>query len=158
MTADDFKMAMRRVPTGIAIVTTLLDGKPKGFTANAFASVSIDPPIVLICVNRQGRSHPIISESGRFCLNLLALEQADLARRFAAHGDADPFAGVKYTVDGDGAPVIEGALAYFDCELTEEHSAGTHTIFLGNVAACGYRDGAPLGYFNADYRDFGCRI
>ena len=57
-----------------------------------------------------------------------------------------------------GSPVLDEALAYFDCDLTEEHSAGTHTIFLGGVLACGARDGSPLGYFNGDYRDFGCRI
>jgi flavin reductase (DIM6/NTAB) family NADH-FMN oxidoreductase RutF len=145
--ADEFRSVLRRFPTGVTIVTTLVDGKPKGFTANAFSSVSLDPPIVLVCVNRQARSHPLIARAGKFCVNLLRLEQADLALRFATPSLGDPF-----------SPVLDGTLGYLDCELSEEHSAGTHTIFLGGVVACGSEDGAPLGYFNADYRDFGCRI
>jgi len=158
VTQDDFRTALRRFPTGVTIVTTLLDGKPKGFTANAFSSVSVDPPMVLICVNRQARSHPIIAAAGRFCVNVLALEQADLARRFATKGAHDPFSDIAYHIENSGSPVIDGSLAYLDCNLAEEHSVGTHTIFIGEVVATGASDGAPLGYFNTDYRDFGCRI
>jgi flavin reductase (DIM6/NTAB) family NADH-FMN oxidoreductase RutF len=158
VTPDDFRVALRHFPTGVTIVTTMLDGKPKGFTANAFASVSLEPPMVLICVNRQARSHPIIAAAGLFCVNVLALEQADLARRFALKGAHDPFAEIAYHLDRTGSPVLDGSLAYLDCTLAEEHSVGTHTIFIGEVVATGARDGAPLGYFNMDYRDFGCRI
>lgn len=158
MTPDDFRRALRRFPTGVTIVTTMLEGKPKGFTANAFASVSLEPPMVLICVNRQARSHPIIAAAGVFCVNVLALEQADLARRFAQKGTGDAFADIGYHPDRTGSPVLDGSLAYLDCTLAEEHSVGTHTIFIGEVVATGARDGAPLGYFNMDYRDFACRI
>ena len=158
MTRDDFRSVLRRFPTGVTIVTTMLDGKPKGFTANAFASVSLEPPMVLICVNRQARSHPIIAAAGLFCVNVLALEQAELARRFAQKTVPDPFSEIVYHADRTGSPVLDGALAYLDCTLAEEHSVGTHTIFVGEVLATGTRDGAPLGYFNTDYRDFGCRI
>ncbi len=158
MTPDDFRRALRRFPTGVTIVTTLLDGKPKGFTANAFASVSLEPPMVLICVNRQARSHPIIAAAGVFCVNVLALEQAELARRFAQKGSADPFPEIAHHADRTGSPVLDGSLAYLDCTLAEEHTVGTHTIFIGEVVATGARDGAPLGYFNTDYRDFACRI
>jgi flavin reductase (DIM6/NTAB) family NADH-FMN oxidoreductase RutF len=156
--ADEFRSVLRRFPTGVTIVTTLVDGKPKGFTANAFSSVSLDPPIVLVCVNRQARSHPLIARAGKFCVNLLRLEQADLALRFATPSLGDPFSGLSFRAETTGSPVLDGTLGYLDCELSEEHSAGTHTIFLGGVVACGSEDGAPLGYFNADYRDFGCRI
>jgi len=159
--ADDFRTAMRRLPTGVTIVTTLLGGKPKGFTANAFSSVSADPPMILICVNRLARSHPAIAASSAFCVNVLTLEQRSLAERFATHGgleDADPFVGLEHGVVRTGVPVLDGALAFFDCELAEEHSAGTHTIFIGSVVASGSRDGAPLGYFNGGFSDFGCRI
>ena len=158
MTPEDFRLALRRFPTGVTIVTTMLEERPKGFTANAFASVSLEPPMVLICVNRQARSHPIISQAGRFCVNILALEQAALAKRFATRGTPDPFGDTAYHLASTGSPVIEGSLAYLDCLLAEEHSAGTHTVFIGEVVACGARDGAPLGYFNKDYRDFACRI
>jgi flavin reductase (DIM6/NTAB) family NADH-FMN oxidoreductase RutF len=159
VTAEDFRAVMRRFPTGVTIVTTIGDdGEPKGFTANAIASVSLEPPMVLVCVSRQARSHPLIAQAGRFCVNILALEQETWAVRFAARDRGDPFEDLAHHPGATGAPVIDEALGFLDCELAEEHTAGTHTIFLGNVVDCGYRDGAPLGYFNAAYRDFGCRI
>ncbi|MBD5634228.1 MAG: flavin reductase family protein [Candidatus Eremiobacteraeota bacterium] len=147
---------MRRYPTGVTIVTTVLDGQLKGFTANAFSSVSADPPMVLICVNRKARTHPLIAEAGRFCVNILRVEQQSLAERFASSEPNDPFVVTPHAFASTGAPVLGGVLAYLDCELAEEHSAGTHTIFIGNVVACASYEGAPLGYFNAGYRDFGC--
>jgi flavin reductase (DIM6/NTAB) family NADH-FMN oxidoreductase RutF len=158
VSADDFRAALRRFPTGITVVTTVLEGRRKGFTANAFASVSIDPPTVLVCVNRQSHTHPFIAEAGSFCVNILRLEQREVAVRFASHSEPDPFAGLACRTGPTGSPIIEGTLAFLDCALAEEHSAGTHTIFLGAVVAAGCSDGSPLGYFNAAYRDFGCRI
>jgi flavin reductase (DIM6/NTAB) family NADH-FMN oxidoreductase RutF len=158
MMTGDFRQVMRRFPTGVTIVTTMLEGKPKGFTANAVTSVSADPPTVLVCVNRQARSHPLISQAGRFCVNLLRFEQRALAERFASREAPDPFAALGYERAATGSPILEGVFAYLDCELAEEYSAGTHTIFIGSVVASGFDDGAPLGYFNAGYRDFGCRI
>ena len=158
VSADDFRAALRRFATGITVVTTLFEGRRKGFTANAFSSVSVEPPTVLICVNRQSRTHPLIADAASFCVNVLRLEQREIAVRFAGHSSADPFEGLACHPGPTGSPVIEDALAYLDCALAEEHSAGTHTIFLGSVVACGFAEGSPLGYFNADYRDFGCRI
>ena len=156
--ARDFREVMRLFATGVTVVTTILDGRPKGLTANAFASVSAEPPMVLICVNRQARSHPLIARAGHFCVNILGLEQQSIAEKFASHEPVDPFDALAYTAAKTGSPVLDGTLAFLDCELAEEHSAGTHTVFIGTVLACGVRDGAPLGYFNAAYRDFGCRI
>ena len=161
MTEDssaNFRAVMRRVPTGVTIVTTVVDGTPKGFTANAFASVSADPAMILICVNRGARTHPLIAAAGHFCVNVLRLDQRALAERFATHANDDPFAGVAYRIDRSGSPVFDDALAYLDCELAAEHAAGTHAIFIGNVLACAARDGSPLGYFNGEYRDFKCTI
>ena len=154
----DLRSVMRRFPTGVTVVTTTLDGRPKGFTATAFSSVSIDPPLVLVCVHREARTHAVIARAGCFCINLLALEQEATAADFATHDVDDPFLNVAYHPARSGSPVLDAALAYLDCEVTEEHSAGTHTIFVGGVLDCGQRDGAPLGYFNGGYRDFGCRI
>ncbi len=154
--SDDFRSVMRRYPTGVTIITTIVEGKPKGFTANAFSSVSAEPPMVLICVNRRARTHPLIAQAGLFCVNVLRLEQRGLAERFASHDHESPFDGVGYRSGKTGSPVLDGALAYFDCELSEEHSAGTHTIFIGNVLECATGEaGEPLGYFEGDYRDFG---
>ncbi len=146
---------MRRYPTGVTIVTTVVDGAPKGFTANAFSSVSADPPMVLICVNRSARTHPLISRAGVFCVNVLRLEQRALAERFSSHDHETPFDTVGYRSGPSGSPVLDGALAFFDCELSEEHSAGTHTVFIGRVLECALgEEGAPLGYYDGDYRDF----
>lgn len=154
---NDFKAAMRRFATGVTIVTSVGDDKRvHGFTANAFASVTADPPMLLICVNRNAQSHPLISQAGRFCVNILTLEQQAVAERFARTGVEDRFADLPWRAGETGSPVIEGSLAYFDCTLAEEHTAGTHTIFIGNVVECGFAAGVPLGYFDGGYRDFSC--
>lgn len=154
--AEAFRAALRRFATGVTVVTTVLDGAPKGFTVNAFASASAEPPTVLICVNRRARSHPLIARARCFCVNILRLEQQQVAERFARGGAGDPFATLSYRRERTGSPVFEDSLAYLDCRLGEEHTAGTHTIFIGEVLACGSGDGAPLGYFDAAYRDFRC--
>ncbi|MGP6159439.1 MAG: flavin reductase family protein [Vulcanimicrobiaceae bacterium] len=158
VSAQDFRSTLRCFPTGITVVTTVLEGRRKGFTANAFSSVSVEPPMVLICVNRQSRTHPLIAEAGSFCINILRLEQRGVAIRFASRTADDPFDKLDCRSGATGSPIIADSLAYLDCMLAEEHTAGTHTIFLGSVVACGSAAGSPLGYFNAEYRDFGCRI
>lgn len=151
---DDFRDAMRRFPTGVAIVTTAHDGRIHGFTANAFAGVSLEPPTVLICVNRSATAHALIASSQRFCVNLLALEQRPLAERFAGGEPRSRFDGVGYRLGPSGSPILDGTLAHVDCELAEELTASTHTIFLGTVLDAGGLAGAPLGYFNRAYHDF----
>ena len=152
---EQFKAAMRRFATGVAIVTTAHEGRIHGFTVNAFASVSAEPPTVLICVNRNATAHPLIAAAGRFCVNILAIEQRALAQRFAGGEPKQRFEGVAYRTGPTGSPILEGTLAHVDCLLGEELSASTHTIFLGTVVDAGSRDGVPLGYFDRDYRDFG---
>ncbi|MDQ6941215.1 MAG: flavin reductase family protein [Candidatus Eremiobacteraeota bacterium] len=154
---DDFRAAMRRFVTGVSIVTTSLDDRIHGFTVNAFASVSADPPTVLICVNRVATAHPLIAASQHFCVNILALEQRALAERFAGGEPRSRFDGVAYRIGPSGSPVLEGTVAHVDCRVTEELTASTHTIFLGEVLEAGSRDGEPLGYFNRAYRDLALR-
>lgn len=155
---EDFRSAMRCFPTGVTIVTTAHEGTIHGFTVNAFASVSAEPPMVLICVNRAARAHPLITVSQRFCANILALEQRALAERFAGGEPHSRFEGVDYRFGPTGSPILAGTLAYVDCELSEELTASTHTIFLGTVLEAGHREGAPLGYFDRAYRDFGIGV
>jgi flavin reductase len=155
VSSESFKAAMRRFATGVAIVTTTHDDRIHGFTVNAFASVTAEPPTVLICVNRTARAHPLISASQRFCVNILASEQRALAEQFAAREPQTRFDGVAYRLGPSGSPILAGTLAHVDCVLGEELTSGTHTIFLGNVIDAGDRDGAPLGYYDRQYRDFG---
>lgn len=156
--APEFKHAMRHVPTGVTVVTSLKDGEPRGITVSAFASVSLDPPSVLICINRAARSYLYIATSKIFCVNVLAGNQRALAEHFAGKIRERQFDAVEYGVDETGAPVIDGVLAHFDCRVSEEHHAGSHSVFIGRVVSCRARPGTPLGYFNGGFHDFGIEV
>jgi len=153
-----FKHVMRHFPTGVAVVTSLRDGEPRGVTVNAFASVSASPPTVLICINREARSYLYISSSQVFCVNLLAGDQRELAERFAGKFRENQFEGIAYRTDVTGAPVLEGTVAHLDCNVVEEHAVESHSIFIGRVVGSSARTGSPLGYYNAGFHDFGIRI
>ncbi|HKU66411.1 MAG TPA: flavin reductase family protein [Candidatus Baltobacteraceae bacterium] len=154
----DFKAVMRHFPTGVTVVTSLREGEPRGVTVSAFASVSADPPLVLICINREARSYLYISSSKVFCVNVLAGDQRHLAERFSGKFREQQFEGVDYEVDVTGAPVLRGTVAHLDCEVAQEHHAGSHSIFIGRVLSAKSRTGSPLGYYNGEFHDFGIRI
>lgn len=149
---------MRHFPTGVAVVTSLRDGEPRGATVNAFASVSADPPTVLVCINREARSYLYISSSKLFCVNLLAGDQRALAERFAGKLREKQFEDIPYTTAVTGAPVIEGTVGYLDCRVVDEYHVESHSIFIGRVVDCSSRSGSPLGYYNAAFHDFGIGI
>src|SRR6185437_13245754 len=115
-------------------------------TLNAFASGAVDPPALLICVNREARSYLYISSSRIFCVNVLSGEQRHLAEHFSGKVRERQFARIGYGVDATGAPVLDGAIAHFDCSVLEEHHVGSHSIFVGAVVSCAARIGSPLGY------------
>ncbi|MBV9271414.1 MAG: flavin reductase family protein [Candidatus Eremiobacteraeota bacterium] len=156
--AEAFKSVMRHFPTGVAVVTSLRDGEPRGVTVNAFAGVSLDPPTVLICINREARSYLYISSSKLFCVNFLAGDQRHLAERFAGKLRERQFEDIPYYIDISGAPVLEGTVGHLDCQVVEEHAVESHSIFIGRVVGSASRGGSPLGYYNSAYHDFGIRI
>src|SRR2546428_4515192 len=151
MTAQDVsRRAMGRFATGVTLITTRLRGELHGMTANAVTSLSLDPMLVLVCVDKTADTHDILSKAGVFAVNILNKDQADISNRFAkkefdgAHGLDDLPHGFATT----GAPIIEGALAYLDCRTITEHHGGDHTIFIGEVAAAGeLSDHAPPGFY-----------
>lgn len=155
---EEFKRAMRRFATGVTVVTSLKDGEPRGVTVSAFASVSLDPPSVLICINREARSYLFISTSKIFCVNILDAAQQALAERFSGKLRENQFDGVDYFVDQTGAAVLRGSLAHVDCEVTGEHHVGSHSIFIGKVLSVATADGSPLGYFGGEFADFGLEL
>lgn len=155
---EQFKESMRRFATGVTVVTSLKDGEPRGVTVSAFASVSLDPPTVLICINREARSYLFIHTSKIFCVNILAAGQVDLAKRFSGKLREKQFEGVEYVVEQTGAAVLVGSLAHLDCEVTQEHHAGSHSIFIGKVLSIATSGGAPLGYFAGEFADFGVHV
>ena len=117
-------------------------------------SVTADPPTVLVCVNRTARAHPMISASGSFCVNILGLEQQALTEKFQGGEPHERFEGVVHRSGPSGSPILDGVLAYVDCEVETELNSGTHTIFIGRVLESGERAGAPLGYYDRAYRNF----
>ena len=151
---ERFRAVMGRFPTGVTVVTAMGSDGPIGMTANAIASLSLDPLLVLVCFDTGSRTLPIVREVGRFGVNVLALGQEDLARRFAAKPpEAGRFEGVPYTLD-DGVPVIEGAHAWLGCDLRDLVPGGDHTIGIGAVRAAETGVGEPLAWYAGRYGRF----
>lgn len=152
-----YRKAMAQFATGVTVVTTGAGGVIHGMTANAVASVSLDPPTLLIVVGRDNDTHHLVPEAGVFAVNVLAGDQRWISERFAEK-DKGPhlFDGVAWHPGELGAPLIEGALAHLECTLTGSHAAGDHTIYLGRVDILDHRDeGDPLVYFRSGYHTAG---
>jgi len=138
--------------TGVTIVTTLDGGAPAGFTANSFASVSLDPPLALISVGNEASCLPALNDSGVFVVNVLHVDQQDLARQFARRG-CDRFAGVTFDTWHTGAPVLPGCMANFECRTHAVVDAGDHRIIIGRILKVHHdADHEPLVYLRGGYR------
>jgi len=131
-----FKSGMRRLASGVSLVTTVLDGKPHGLVATSVCSVSADPPSLLVCVNRSSQSHDQIRDAGVLCINVLGADDDAVARRFSSpEHRGTRFADREWASLVTGAPALTGALASFDCRIAKTVSADTHTIFIAHVVA-----------------------
>ena len=151
---NDFRRVLGHFAAGVTIVTTRdADGTPYGLTATAFTSVSLEPPLVLVCVDKKSETYPYFG-SGVFAVNFLAVDQEGLSQRFAKSG-GDKFAGVKFHSGITGAPLLAGALAHLECRIQHDYDGGDHTIYVGEVEAATARDGEPLLYFCGAYRRVG---
>ena len=149
--ADDFRLVLSHFATGVTIVTTCdADLRPTGLTASAFSSVSLDPPLVLICVDHKSQSYPTLREAGRFAINVLHHEHEPISRRFASTR-LDKFDGVAFRLGALGLPLIEGALAHLECQTVNAHVEGDHTIFVGRIESAQVGDGEPLLYYRGRY-------
>lgn len=148
----EFRRILGHWVTGVAVVTTrTADGRPCGLTANAVASLSLEPPLVLVCVERQADTHDCILRTGSFAIAVLGQAQERLARRFALDEAGGKFDGVAFREERTGAPVLEGALAWVDCRLWRHYEGGDHTIFVGEVLAGDAQEGEPLLYYRGGY-------
>jgi flavin reductase (DIM6/NTAB) family NADH-FMN oxidoreductase RutF len=151
VTQAEFRRALRHFAAGVAVVTTRDDGgRPCALTASAFTSVSADPPLVLVCVDRAATAHAAVEHHGWFAVNVLAHGQESLSRQFAASG-GDKFSGVPCREGLAGLPLLEGALTTLECRLVERHAGGDHTIFVGRVEGATTQGGVPLVYFQGEY-------
>ena len=155
-TTREFRDTLGCFATGVTVITTRGSEHPYGMTANAFSSVSLDPPLVLVCVMDGTEGSASIERNGVFAVNVLAAEQEDLSRYFASRDRPrgwETFEGVSHRRVETGSPVIAGAAAFFDCRLRAAHPAGDHIIFIGEVLALGaYPAVRPLLFHHGRYR------
>jgi flavin reductase (DIM6/NTAB) family NADH-FMN oxidoreductase RutF len=152
VSANEFRAAMGSFAAGVTVITTTdADGMPHAVTATAFASVSLTPPLCLVCIDKRARPYRPLLLHGRFAVNILTSDQEELSDRFASP-IADRFATVSWWPgDVTGCPIISGALAWMECEIVEVHSGGDHDIFLGRVQSVQVHDGSPLVYWRGKY-------
>jgi flavin reductase (DIM6/NTAB) family NADH-FMN oxidoreductase RutF len=157
-TSREFRDSVGMFTTGITVVTARSERFGHGMTANAFASVSLDPPLVLVCVVKDAMMHKVLDEVGRFAVSVLAGDQEDLARYFSDSGR--PTGMAQFLPVGwrpgpvTGAPLLEGALAWLECDVEAAYDGGDHSVFLGRVRWVDRAAdaGDPLLYFGGDYR------
>ena len=154
MPIDDarFKLAMSHFASGVTIVTTAREGTPYGMTVASFASLSLHPPLVLVCVEKNVKTHDAIVAAGAFGVSILGQQQADVSNRFASRSD-DKFSGVDIRTGELGMPLINDAICTIECRLQDQLEGGDHTIFVGEVVDAQTSDGAPLVYFRSGYRE-----
>jgi len=152
--ADEFRKASGLWATGVSIVTSMdHEGKPFGLTMNAVTSLSLDPPMFLVCVDKSSDTLKAIQETGVFCVNVLAQGQERLSDRFAKKGD-DKFSGIQYRSGTTGAPVLTGALLIIECTVDTTFPGGDHEIFCGKVTRVETAQSEmaePLLYFGGRY-------
>lgn len=148
---DLFRQLMGRFATGVTVLTARdAAGQPVGMTANAVASASLEPPLVLVCVDQARDCHPVLERAAHFGLTVLAADQEPLSRRFAAE-TADRFDGIAVQEGAHGVPLLPGAVAHVVCARHAAVPAGDHTIFVGRVVAGTWSERPPLVYFRSAY-------
>jgi len=154
--ADDFRRVLGHFASGVTVVTTWdTTGQPAGLTASSVASVSLDPPLVLVCVAHTAQSYQALQAHGRFAINILHLDHEQIARRFASStGGAEKFEGTGYRPGVMGLPILKDALAEIECTTVHVYPAGDHTIFVGQVEAADSRGDLgfePLLYYRGTF-------
>lgn len=147
----ELRKALGTFMTGVTVITTV-DGeaRPRGFTANSFTSVSLEPPLVLACIDHNALSYPVYTATGHFAVNILAEEQREVSGIFAGKA-TDKFSHVSWHRGVTGSPLIDGSLAWVDCRVYERVEAGDHLILIGEVQDFHYTPANPLGYFRGAY-------
>ena len=155
---QQFRQACGRFATGVTVTTVLgNDGSPYGITVSSFTSVSMTPPLVLVCVDH--RSHLIehFEDGCSFGINVLCEHQQDMSQRFSRNGP-DRFESVSWYPGSTGVPLLPGVLATFECRLVDRKVAGDHLILIGEVIQAAYNEGYPLAYFRSSYRSVMSRL
>jgi flavin reductase (DIM6/NTAB) family NADH-FMN oxidoreductase RutF len=150
-----FRQAAGSFASGVTVITTGGEGNFHGMTASAFTSLSLEPTLVLVCIDKKAETLPVLQAAGRFVINILAADQEHLSRTFASKDSpqAHGLAGIDYRLGDLGVPVLNGALAFFECNLYQEVDGGDHVVIMGEVESAGIGDiEDPLLYFRGRYR------
>ena len=151
----ELRRALGTFPTGVTVVTTMdADGNPRGFTANSFASVSLDPPLILVCLAKTAASCPVFCAAQSYAVNVLSEDQKAVSATFSSR-TADRFAAVDWSARVTGCPVFAGVVAWLDCRMHEVVDAGDHFILIGRVVDYDYAASSPLGFCRGAYVSFG---
>jgi 4-nitrophenol 2-monooxygenase / 4-nitrocatechol 4-monooxygenase, reductase component len=153
---SEFRRVMGHFASGVAVVTTRdAEGRPCGLTASAVCSVSLEPRLILVSVEREAETHECLMASGYYAVSILPEEGGErLARRFGTYGIEEKLEGIAHHDGATGAPVLDEALAWVECRVSQEVEAGDHTLFIGEVVAADARSGSPLVYFRGGYGRF----
>jgi len=162
MTIDplEFRSIIGHFPTGVTVITTAAGEELQGMTANAVASLSLDPLLVLVCVDKGTHTHRVLERGGVFAVNILGEHQEEVSRLFArrAEPEVGTLRGQRFTLGRTGAPILEDCLAYLECRVTEVLEGGDHTIFLGEVIDGRIvGDAAPLIFYRGRYHGLNAR-
>jgi flavin reductase (DIM6/NTAB) family NADH-FMN oxidoreductase RutF len=148
---DEFRAALSRFISGVTVVTTLgKHNRPAGITVSAFSSVSLEPPLILACIDKRASLHDHLTEGTSFAVNILAEDQQSISRLFASK-DEDRFDGAHYRWGTSGAPLLNGALAYIECRVVHTYPGGDHTIIVGEVESTSTTEHRPLAYYRGGY-------
>ncbi len=151
----NFRETVGRFASGITVVTATLEDSVHGMTVNAFCSVSLEPPMVLVSVDNRTHMHEVLRRSGRYGVSILAEGQDALSQHFAGQPQEDleiPF------VQRNGTPLLDGAVAHLVCRVVDAHPAGDHTLYIGQVEYLNYRNGAPLLFYTGEYQNLNVQI
>jgi len=153
---SEFRRVIGHLAAGVTVVTTRRpDGTPCGLTASAVCSLSLNPTMILVCVDHGSETHGCIADAGYFAVNVLAEGKGEtLARRFAIGEPDEKFTGVAFHDERTGAPVLDEALGWMDCRVTDRAEGGDHTVFMGEVMAADATGGTPLVYYRGGYGRF----
>jgi flavin reductase len=151
--AEQFKHALRRWPSGVTVVTSRAGEKIHGMTVSAFSSVSLDPPLVLVCADKASNTHPVIAEGRVFAAHILAQGQEPLSHRFSSKAaEWRRFEGIEWKSGVTGAPILPDALAVLDCRVVAAYDVGDHVIYIGEVETVQLADAEPLLWYGGSYR------
>lgn len=151
VTPDDFRNALRKFASGVTIVTVAAGDELHGMTASSFASVSLAPPLVLVCLDKTSHTRTLVAQTGAFAVNVLRSDQQEVSRAFSQRG-LKPFATVSHRRGANGAPLLDDAIAVLECSTYRTFAAGDHDVVLGEVTATAVPGGEPLVYYDGAYR------